>query len=592
MTESYISTGKRCGNEWFRCVRTEDLNLSEAANSRGLSRNTRFCRKMLLLMCPAGYYHVDRKSDEEDSAVGTRKTRYARVSTSFLYGIEGFLADIEVSISPGLPAFEIVGLCDPSIRESKERIRAAIRHAGYEFPTGRITAGLSPAYIHKSGSSIDLPLALCVLLASSQIRPSVRGRIFACGELTLTGQVREVPGSILRLACTRDSGASMVIVPGGSSREAALLDMPVLGVYTLEGAVRCVEGMSSGEILTQEKDFSLARKPDAQAVQNSDFPDDVDYSQLRGQEKTGRAILLAAAGFHNILMTGSPGSGKTTAARILQGIMPPLTPAEKLDILKLRSVSRILADEDLRMVRRPFRYVHHTCTPAAMAGGGINPLPGELSQSLHGVLFLDEMAEFSPRVLDLLRQPLEEDSILISRAGMKIRFPTQFLLVGATNPCRCGKFLESSCTCTELQRKQYLNRISGPLLDRIDLFTELYRVEKDALRESVQGKNLHLSDILRDQVEACWGRQYRRCDEAGVPRVLNGANRTLQITEFFRVTKEAADHAVLSSDRLHISARGLNRLLRVARTAADLEGATDVLPSHVSEALMFRHKTI
>ena len=517
-----------------------------------------------------------------------KKNRYAKMSTCFIYGIEGFLADIEVSISSGLPAFEIVGLCDPSIRESKERVRSAIRHADYEFPTGRITVGLSPAYMHKSGSSFDLPLALCILLASGQIRSVLKGRIFAYGELTLTGEVREVPGSIPRLACTKGTDIIKVIVPVRTVREAAILDVKAIGAASLQSAIRYLEGKSA-----DAPELIPAVEGTREELQTEPLYESVDFSFLKGQEKTGRAIFLAASGFHNLLLTGSPGSGKTTAARILQGIMPPMTQAEKLELLQLRSVSGILLDEDLYMDERPFRYVHNTCTAAAMAGGGANPTPGELSLSLHGILFLDEMAEFPPHVLDLLRQPLEENSILISRAGMKVRFPTQFLLVGATNPCRCGKLLESPrlCTCTEWQRKQYLNRISGPLLDRIDLFSELYQIDRAALIESVQGTNLHLSDSMREQVEECWGRQYDRCDEAGQARVLNGSNRTHMIMEFFRITQKSVDFAVQSSEKLRISARGLNRILRVSRTIADIEGERDVLTSHVSEALQFRQKS-
>jgi len=528
-----------------------------------------------------------------------KKNRYAKISTCFLYGIEGFLADIEVAISSGLPAFEIVGLCDPSIRESKERVRAAIRHSGYEFPTGRITVSLSPAYMHKSGSSFDLPLALCILLASGQIRKKNKGRLFAYGELTLTGEVHEVPGSIPRLACTKGTDIVQIMIPSRTVREAALLEVTAIGVSSLLKAICLLEGRSMPQ---QEQEQEQEREAEQVKILSAAVPRDiqteslcesVDFSLLRGQKKTGRAIFLAASGFHNILLTGSPGSGKTTAARILQGIMPPLLMSEKIELLKLRSVSGILLDEDLYKEERPFRYVHHTCTAAAMAGGGANPTPGELSLSLHGVLFLDEMSEFSPHVLDLLRQPMEENSILISRAGMKVRFPTQFLLVGATNPCRCGQLLEEpkSCTCNEWQRKQYMNRISGPLIDRIDLFSELYRIDKSSLLESVQGTNLHLSDNLREQVAACWQRQYERCDQAGQARVLNGSNHTHQIMEFFRITSKAAEFGVQSSEKLRISARGLNRLLRVARTIADLEGAGDVQISHVAEALQFRQKT-
>lgn len=532
-----------------------------------------------------------------------KKYRYAKISTCFLFGIDGILADLEVTISPGLPSFEFTGLCDSSIKESRERVRVAIRNSGYEFPSGRITASLSPAYFHKSGTSIDLPLALCILIAAGQIHMKDYKRLFAYGELTLTGFVLDVPGSMQQLQCAARAKSDCLIIPLCAISQANLLSISAYGVDTLKDAIAYMCSELTGEREPNRTDEHIGldekyRTENSRCTENvcsvfdESESESLDFSILKGQEKTGRGIILSAAGFHSILMTGSPGSGKTTAARILCGLLPELSREEQLDLLCLRSVERTLCREDLLSRKRPFRFVHHTCTASALIGGGINPKPGELSLSMHGILFLDEMAEFSPRVLDLLRQPMEKDSITISRAGSKVVFPTKFLLVGAMNPCRCGKYLDapSKCSCNERQRNTYSTRISGPILDRIDIFTELYFAQRNTLIESAIGKNTHATDHIRKRIEECWQIQYDRCDRQGVARVLNGNNRRNQIAEIFEIQNKTIEYAVSSAEKLMISSRGINRLLRLSRTIADYEANRDVSKEHVCEALQYRSK--
>ena len=506
-------------------------------------------------------------------------THNARVKTLYLQGLEGMAAEVEASIFPGLPSFEVVGLGDSSIREAKERVRASIRSCGFTFPNQRLLVNISPAYLHKSGSSFDLPIAVSILMASGQIATK-SDEIFVYGELSLTGEVRAVPGSVSRLLCLEEGSTQKCIVPRKDMEEAQLLGVHVVGVDTLMQVIDVIEENAETESF-QYLPVSFERS----------LPDPcVDISSLRGQPEALRAITLAAAGFHNLLLVGSPGTGKSLSARILHGILPPLTREEKIDLLRVESALSVLSKENISSRERPFRYVHHTCTPPAMVGGGRYAVPGEISRALNGILFLDELPEFSPKVLDLLRVPIETGEMKISRNNNTNIFPARFMLVAAMNPCRCGKYLDSpsECTCSSSMITSYQGKVSGALLDRMDIYCTLGHISEDSLLETMKGDYTPESRIWQDRIGEIWEKQYIRCKEAGISEVRNGECRETNLGEIFRLSQKEMEYAAMIAHRLQLSVRGLQRMVRLSRTIADMDGDKDVKCDHIVEAVSFR----
>ena len=483
---------------------------------------------------------------------------------------------MEVSIFQGLPGFEVVGLGDSSIRESKERVRASIRSCGFTFPNQRLLVNISPAYLHKSGSSFDLPIALAILMASGQLT-SIYENVMAYGELSLTGEIRPVPGSISRMLLLSESKRDILLIPKKDMQEASLLSVTAEGVDSLADAIAHLKQPfdSISESFELDQDIPSPK---------------VDISCLSGQPKAEKAIVLAAAGFHNLLFSGPPGTGKSLSAQIIAGILPPLTREEKIELLRVESALSVLDSRDLSSCLRPFRYVHHTCTPSAMVGGGRYAVPGEISRALHGVLFLDELPEFSPKVLDMLRVPLETGEVEISRNCRTSVFPARFMLVAAMNPCRCGKRIESpaECTCSASMVRSYQGRISGALLDRMDIYCYMPRISEAAMMDAIYSESGSDSLRWRDRISEVWERQFRRCDEFGIPRVKNGECQEANLAELFRIGSKESEFAASAAHQLKLSVRGLRRLVRLSRTIADLQDREDVRCEHITEALAYR----
>jgi magnesium chelatase family protein len=498
----------------------------------------------------------------------------ASLRSAVVFGVEACAVQVEVDVSFGLPSFTMVGLPDASVRESRDRVRSAIRNSGFEFPAHRITVNLAPADVRKAGAAFDLPIALGILAAQGVVAQRQISDLVVLGELSLDGAVQPTRGVLPIAAAARRDGVSGILLPLANAGEAAIVQgLALRPVTSLMEAVQALND-PEGTIVTLPLPVSRIAQRDA-----------ADLDDVRGQLLARRALEVACAGAHNLLLVGPPGAGKTMMARRVPGILPPMTFDEALEVTSIHSVAGLLPPGSGLVEDRPFRAPHHTISNAALVGGGSQPRPGEVSLSHHGVLFLDEMLEFSRHVLEVLRQPLEEGRVTIGRAARTAVFPARFVLVAAMNPCPCGYAGDPmrECRCTPQQIGSYRSKLSGPLRDRLDLTVEVPAVPPDMLGGTARGEP---SAEVRARVVAARARQSERY--GGNEVRTNAAMTPRLMAEHCRLDRSGLQLLAAAVERMGLSARGYDRVRKVARTIADLEGADNVTSAHLAEALQFR----
>ncbi len=494
------------------------------------------------------------------------------INTMAVNGIKGDAITVECYISNGLPGFDVVGLPDTAVKEARERVRAAVKTSGMRFPSSRITINLAPANLKKSGTHFDLPILLSIMSACGAVkRPNCKCAFL--GEVSLDGQIRPINGVLPMAIAGKRAGYETIYVPAENAPEATLARGPaIIPVHTVRELVDALNGLTT---LEEEPIWLPERKKETL----------LDFKDVLGQENVKRAMEVAAAGSHNILLIGPPGSGKSMLSKRLPSILPDMTWEESLEVTQIYSVMGMLSADSPLIRQRPFRSPHHTVSNAGLAGGGVNPKPGEISLAHKGVLFLDELPEFHKDTLDMMRQPLEDGVVTISRVSGSVTYPSEFMLVCAMNPCKCGWYGDPSgrCTCSEASVNTYRSRISGPMLDRIDIIIEVPAVDFENLRRREEAEP---SEAIKERVNYARARQLQRFGEhTGMCNARMGPDA---LRNFCHLSPDSENLMRQAFDAFGLTARSYDKILKVARTIADLEGSKDIEPTHIAEAIQYR----
>lgn len=499
---------------------------------------------------------------------------YYKVDSAILHGIDSQVLEVETDVSEGMPSFDLVGYLSSEVREAKERVRTAMKNSGLFLPTKRITVNLSPADIKKSGTSYDLPIALAIMGCLEVFTKEKLNKTLVLGELGLDGNVKPVDGVLPRVIMARQLGYSRVILPYANAKEGAVVDgVQIIGVSSLSQLTAYLQDKEAIEPVKAIEQLPLNRGEDY-----------TDFSKIRGHFITKRAMEIAAAGLHNMIMVGPPGSGKTLCAKALPSIMPPLTMDECLEISKIYSVAGLLKDTGIKS-NRPFVSPHHTASPQALSGGGVIPRPGAVSFADHGVLFLDELPEFKKESLEILRQPLEDKNIVIARANATYTYPADFLLIAAANPCRCGYYPDRNrCACSELDVKKYMGKISGPLMDRIDLRVSISEIKYD----EIASKNYKAKTSKEIREEVIKAREIQAARFKASSITTNSHMSAEMVEKYCVLGKDETDLLKETFEKLNLSARSYHKIIKTSRTIADLANSDEITTEHIFEAISYR----